>query len=543
MSSKSYDVKNLIRKNDYLQGQKSDWLSYWQDVANFCLPRKAWINTIKISGDQLKFNFLYDSRAILALKKSASGFHSNLTNPASKWFSFRTLDEKFMQSGAIQRYFKDVDDTQYNVINQSNFNETMLEYYTDDLCFGSTCISTEDDHKTNVRYTSIPIEQINVELDDRGELLAIYRNFKYTANQCVLRFGEKDISPEMKDALKDDKGYQKFDILHYVGPRHIRDASKKDNINMEYQSCWIAKKECHELKESGFNSNPYDFERFWVHSDDIFGYSPAMDVLASIKLANAQKRTIIRRAMKDSDQATMAPARFWLAPLNQNPGAMNYYDKTKFTPQDFAPIQTGGNPQLAVEMMEVEQGLIDQGFFLPLFESMANVTKQMTVPEVQKRISDNLGLIGPVVGRMTKGIARSQLRTYELLNKRGMFPPPPQEIQGQELNLNFLSPLAKAQRSSEMNGLMTWLGLMGQMSQMKPDVLDKVDIDRVADGAADLLGVDPSYIREQKVVDAIRQKNMQLKQQQMQLQMAGAASDVAKNAAVAAKDHAEAAQR
>lgn len=539
----SKDIKQLILKNNYLQGQKGDWLSYWQDVANFCLPRKAWITTIKIYGEQLKFNFLYDSRAILALKKSAAGFHSNLTNPASKWFSFRTLNEKYMQSGSVQRYFKDVDDIQYNIINNTNFNETMMEYYTDDLCFGSTCLLTEEDHKTEVRYTSVPIEQVNVELDERGEMLSIYRNFKYTANQCALKFGENNLSKSMQDALKDDKGYQKFDIIHYVGPRYLRDVSKEDNVNMEYRSCWIAVKEEHSLGESGFISNPYDFERFWIHSDDVYGYSPAMDALASIKLANAQKRTIIRRAMKDSDQATMAPARFWLAPLNQNPAAMNYYDSTKFNRDHFQPIPTGGNPQLAVEMMTVEQNLIDQAFFVPLFESLANVTKQMTVPEVQKRISENLSLIGPVVGRMIKGISRSQLRTFEILNRRLLFPQPPKEIQGQDLNLVFLSPLAKAQRSSEMNGLMTLLSLVQGMVGIIPDIKDKIDGDRVVDGAADLLGVDPSYIREQSKVDEIRFKNNQLKQKMMQMQMAGQVAEVADKSSKAKKQNAEASVR
>lgn len=534
------DVKQIIKRNDYLQGQKGDWLSYWQDVANFCLPRKAWITTIKYYGEQLKFNFLYDSRAILALKKSASGFHSNLTNPASKWFSFRTLNDKYMQSGNVQRYFKDVDDTQYSIINQSNYNETMLEYYTDDLCFGSTCILTEEDHKTHVRYTSVPIEQINIELDERGDLLNIYRNFKYTADQCLIKFGEKNITPEMRDALKDDKGYQKFEVIHFVGPRDVRDVSKKDNVNMAYRSCWVAKKEAQSLAEGGFTSNPYEFERFWVHSDDVFGYSPAMDVLASVKLANIQKRTVLRRAMKDSDQATMAPARFWLAPFNQNPNAMNYYDATKYKPDAFQTIPTGGQPQLAVEMMQLEQQLIDQGFYLPLFESLANVTKQMTVPEVQKRVAENLALIGPVVGRMIKGISKSQIRTYEILQRRLLFPPVPKEIADQDLNLVFLSPLAKAQRSSEMNGLMTWLGLMGQIASLKPDIMDKVDTDRIADGSADLLSVDPSYVRDQKVVDQIRAKNMQVKQQMMQLQMADKVAGVAKTGAEAGKAHAEA---
>lgn len=534
----SQDIKQIVLRNTYLQGQRGDWLSYWQDVANFCLPRKAWITTIKIYGEQLKFNYLYDSRAILALKESAAGFHSNLTNPASKWFDFRTLDDKYMQSGENQRYFRECSQIQYGVLNEANFNETMPEYYTDNLCFGSACVATEEDHKTHVRYTSIPVEQINIELDDRQELSALFRNFKFTADQCVIKF-KGNISPEMKDCIKDGKGYQKFDVIHYVGPRHIRDVSKQDNVNMPYRSVWIACKEEYVLCEGGFTSNPYEFSRFWVHSMDVFGYSPAMDVLASIKLANAQKRTLIRRAMKDADQATAMPSRFFLGRFSQNPAAMNYYDKTKFSKEDFFTIPTGGNTELSVQMMEMEQQLIDRGFFLNLFQALTNVTKDMNVPETQKRISESLGLIGPVVGRMTKGIANIQLRTFEILDRRRLFPVPPKELQDQDMKVIFLSPLAKSQRASELQGLASWLQLIGGMQKMIPDIIDNVDGDKIADGSADLYNVDPIYVREKNKVDEIRKKTAQVKQQQMQLQQAQQVADTAHTGAQAKKAHAE----
>ncbi len=536
----SNDIIQLIQRNKYLQAQRGDWLSYWQDIANFCLPRKAWITTIKIYGEQLKFNYLYDSRAILALKESAAGFHSNLTNPASKWFDFRTLDDKYMQSGVNQRYFRDCSNIQYGVNNNSNFNETMLEYYTDDLCFGSTCIATEEDHKTHVRYTSIPIEQINVELDERGELYALYRNFKFTADQCVLKFGKNNISGEMQDAIKDGKGYQKFDILHYVGPRHARDVAKEDDINMSYRSIWMVPKEEHKLKEGGFKSNPYEFSRFWVHSDDSYGYSPCMDVLASIKLANAQKRTIIRRSMKDADQASASPARFWIGRLNQNPSAMNYYDKTKYHKDDYFTLPTGGNSNLSVEMMQMEQELIDRGLFLTLFKALSNVTKDMNVPEVQKRIAESLGLIGPVVGRMTKGISNSQLRAFEILDSRGLFPEPPKELQNLDMKMIFLSPLAKAQRASELQGLSSWLSLLGGVAQLIPDIMDNVDADRIADGSADLFNVDPTYVREKNKVEQIRAKVAAAKQQQAQMMQAQQIAETANKAMGAKKQHAEA---
>lgn len=536
----SYDLKVIISNNKDLTAKKGDWLSYWQDVTNFCLPRKAWITTMKIYGQQLKFNYLYDSRAILALKKSAAGFHSNLTNPSSKWFNFRTLDERFMQYGNIQKYFKEIDDIQYAVLNGSNFNQTALEYYTDDLCFGSTCIMTEEDYKEHVRYTSIPIEQINVELDERGELYALYRNFKWTATQCKLKFGEKNLSKMILDALKDNKGNEKFDVMNYVCPRDKRDVSKKDNVNMQYMSIWIVPEEEHKLSESGFTSNPYEFERFWVHSGDIYGYSPAMDVLASIKLVNAQKRTLIRRAMKDADQSTAQPSRFWLGRLNQNPAAMNYYDKTKFTKEDFFTIPTGGNVQLPIEMMQMEQNMIDEGFYLNLFQVLSGVKKELNVPETRQRIAESLALVGPVVGRMVKGIAGSQLRTYDILDRRLLFPPPPKEIQGQNLNVVFISPLAKAQRTSEIQGLMSWLQLIQGVAGFVPDIADNVDTDRIASSSADLFSVDPTFVREKNMVDQLRAKRMAIQQQQLQIQQAFQVADVAKTGAEAHKAHAQA---
>ena len=211
----SADVKNLVLKSKYLEGKDGNKLSYYQDVANFCLPRKAWITSIKFDGDQLKFNYLYDSRAILALKESACGFLSKLTSPVTKWFDFRTLNPKIMQGGNVQKHFKEVSDIQYGVINDSNWNETILENYTDDLCFGTSPILTEEDYKEHVRYTAIPVEQSSFERDDRGEVCGLFRRFEYTALQCQFRW-PNNLHQDIKDALKDDKPYQKFKILQIM---------------------------------------------------------------------------------------------------------------------------------------------------------------------------------------------------------------------------------------------------------------------------------------------------------------------------------------
>lgn len=533
------DSEKLVFKSNYLQGQDGDKLSYYQDVSNFCLPRKAWITTIKFYGEQLKFNYLYDVRAILAVKESACGFLSKLTSPVTKWFDFRTLNPKYMQGGKVQKYFKEVSDTQYGIINDSNWNETILENYTDDLVFGTSPILTEEDHKEHVRYNSIPVEQVSFERDDRGEVCGVFRRFKYTALQISMRW-PKRIPQMVQDAIKDQKYYDKFDIIHYVGERHDRDVSKMDSVNMEYRSVWIFKKDAFKLSESGFTSNPYAVMEFWRQCGDDMAYSPAMDVLAAIKLVNAQKRTIIRRAMKDADQASASPARFWLGRFNQNPAAMNYYDKTKYTKEDYFNIPTGGDPKLSVEMMQEEQNIIDRGFFLTLFKAMTMISKDMNVPETQQRISESIELIAPVVGRMTKTIGKSQLRTYEILNNRLMLPPPPKEIQGQDLGVLFLSPLARLQRASALNGVMSWLQVVKVVQGLVPDVVVGIDGDRIVNSSADLLNVDPSFVKEQQKIDEIRKKIMAVKQQQAQMAQAQQGAEIAHTVAGAKKQHAEA---
>ena len=77
------NVKEIILDNKFLRNQNSNHRSYMQDLADFIQPRKAWITSIRTKGEQLKFNFLYDSTAIRALRNMASGFNSNLTNQSS----------------------------------------------------------------------------------------------------------------------------------------------------------------------------------------------------------------------------------------------------------------------------------------------------------------------------------------------------------------------------------------------------------------------------------------------------------------------------
>jgi hypothetical protein len=99
----------------------------------------------------------------------------------------------------------------------------------------------------------------------------------------------------------------------------------------------------------------------------------------------------------------------------------------------------------------------------------------------------------------------------------GIVPPPPQELQGMQLNVEFVSMLAQAQRAIATNSVDRFVSSLGMVAQMKPDVLDKLDADNWADAYSDMLGIDPNLVVTGQKVALIRQQRAQQQAQQQQM--------------------------
>ena len=532
-------VEKIVADNNYLHGQNGDWLSYWEDLGSFCLPRRAWIQSPRSKGERLKFNFLYNSEAIKDAKVCASGFHSRITNPSSIWFTMQTRDTGLMDSREARDWFSQVQKKIYSVLNASNFDNAIQEFYMSSSVFGTGVILIQKDYRMKVRYTFIPIEQLNLAENCYEEVDQVYRNFRFTASQAIALWRDK-AGKSVKETYS-RKPYEEMEFLHYVGPREIRDYGKDDFKNMEFESIWIAKKDSHLIDELGFKENPYVSGRFWKDSNEVFGFSPAMDVFADVKTINAQSRTALRRAMKETDPPVQIPERGYIMPLNFNPGAITYR-KAGVNADALAAIGVGqGNFQITQEMMNMTIQAIKDGFYVGLFQALGDVTKEMTVPEVQKRIADSMSLLGPAVGRHTTEVLTPLLtRTFNILYEMGEFPPIPAILQGREMDFVYLGELVKAQKQSEINPIQSFLSLVGGIAQTKPEVVDKIDTDATVDIIAKILTVDPRLIRDEKQVADIRAARAKAQQEANQLAQAHVLSEAGKNAADAQHSSAKA---
>jgi hypothetical protein len=329
------------------------------------------------------------------------------------------------------------------------------------------------------------------------------------------------------DAITDKKPFAMFDFLHCVRKRHIRDVSKKDALNMPYESVWINVKEKHKILESGFEEMPYISEVFYKDPEDPNGFSPTMDVYPEIKLVNAMQRTIIRAGMKQADPPMVMPNRGFVLPLNFNPAGMNYR-KAGTNNDDIQTLPTGnGKMAITDAMIEKVQARIEAGMFVPLFRALQDITKQMTIPEIQQRVADSMGILAPVIGRATNGnLSPMIIRLFNMLARKGKLPAPPAALLDQGYTPIYLSPLAKAQKQSEINDHLAFLGDAQAIGGIIPSVLHNIDEDKTLRLLHQMRGLNPDILRPEEVVK--RNRALEAEQQQLMasLEAGGEMADI-----------------
>lgn len=531
-------ITELVRLVGELKSQASAQASYWQETADFCLLRKAWVTMPKTAGQRLNFHKLFDSEAMNDLQTMASGFSSNLTNPATKWFMLATRDRALMKSKDVKVWFKIAEDEIFSTLASTNFDTSIQEFFVDSGCFGTGGIFTEEDPIKRVMFGNLPLATLLIVEDSKGRVVEVYRVYDLTAGQAWGEWG-KAAGQKVLDLINKNKFEEKVTIIHATFPREKRIAGKFDSLNMPFASIWLEKSQEHVIKESGFMEFPFAIGRFYKLAGEPWGFSPAMLALADVKMLMVQKKTILRAAQKIVDPPAVLPSKGFLLPFNLNPSGMNYRQPGT-SADDYKAIETRANIPIGREMINDTKKDIQRAFFVPLFQAFQDITKQMTVPEVQRRINENMVLLGPVVGRFQQEVLGPIIeRVFSILLRQGILPAPPAAIRGQELDIVYVSQLARAQRQDEIVSLENSLVLARAVGELKPGIFDKINEDKIADFIWEINGTNPELLRDDEEVGEIRAQRAEAQEQAAQLEQLQQAATIAKDASQAEKVVAE----
>jgi hypothetical protein len=226
-------------------------------------------------------------------------------------------------------------------------------------------------------------------------------------------------------------------------------------------------------------------------------------------------KTIIQAAQKMIDPPLLVPDDGFLLPIRTQPGGLNFYRSG--SRDTITPLQTGANIPIGLNMEEQRRLAIRSAFFVD--QLLSGNTPNMTATEVIQRQEERMRVIGPVLGRLMNEMLRPLIdRAFALMLRADMLARPPEILQGIDVDIEYVSPLARAQKSSSVNGVMRALEILMPLSQQLP-VGDHIDPDGLVTYLTDALGVPKKVLKPQSVVDEEREQRAMMQQEQMERQM------------------------
>ena len=329
----------------------------------------------------------------------------------------------------------------------------------------------------------------------------------------MLRFGYDDVTDYIRKVY-DKKPDDEVTMLHAVTPRYERDSSKMDSANMPFASVYICMESKMPISIKGFQEFPYVVPRFLKATGETMGRSPAMVALPDVKMLNLMSKTIIQAAQKQIDPPLLVPDDGFILPIRTNPGGLNFYRAG--SRDTITPLNVGANIPIGLQMEEQRRMAIRSAFYVDQLLSGGNVN--MTATEVVQRQEERMRVIGPVLGRLMNEMLRPLIdRVFGLMLRQEMLAMPPESLQGRDIDIEYVSPLARAQKSTSLNGTIKALEVLLPLAQSFP-VGDHIDPDGLVRHITEALGVPKTTLRSQREVDEARQQRAAQEQEMMERQ-------------------------
>lgn len=527
-----------IRVYDEAKSTRSALEAYWQELVYYILPRKAYITRIKSLGDKLPVD-IYDSTAIMANAYFAAGMQAYMSGPQTKWFTIGLRNRTLLTARHILDYLKDTEDVLYSMINASNFYQEDVESYLGLGSIGTDILYCERDIIEDVRFDCLNIENVIILQDAQGRVNQAYIEYEYSANQAVEKFGINKIGIKVKECYEKSDHNSKFKYLFCIFPREIYDQSKKDARNMPFAALWIDKEHKEVVRESGYKQFPFMCSVFAKAKGSPYGYSPAMNILPDIKMLNEMEHTNILGAQMSILPPLEIPDEAFLRPFNFNPGGKNIKN-AGYPNEHITPINTAANVPLGIDYVKYKQQKVAQAFYNDLFILMESI-RDKTATEVNILNNQRMQLLGSAVGNIMRGKLSPVIeRVYSIAAMNDKLPPLPPELINEEYVIEYISPLARAQKYLELNNLSQAMQIIASFGAVNVEVFDKIDFDELVDYTAEVTNITPKVIRDDSEVEEIRSNRQQQQALQMQMEILKQGTETTKVATAADKDIAEA---
>lgn len=535
MNNAAYDLRNqLTRRIAEMELERSSWIPHWRELSQVLLPRSGRFLLSDRNNGAKRHNSIYDSTATRALRVLGAGLMSGATSPARPWFRLATADKALMKDDSVKMWLSEVTRELLAVFAVSNTYRSLHRIYEEMGAFGVGATIIMDDFQSVMHHHTLTVGEYSLAANWRGDVDTLSRTFETSVENVVREFGYDKCSGFVKNNYDRGNYGVWVPVCHIIEPRHERDVTKRDSKNMPFRSVYFEQGSSadHMLRESGMKQFRALTPRWDVTGYDVYSAAcPGIDSLGDIKQLQHQqlkKGTAIDYQVEPPIQL---PTMYRDQPQKRLPGGEYYVDATGPGMGIRSAWEVNLNLQALREDIVDVRARINEGFYKDLFlmlSSQAALQGKLTATQVAEIHEEKLLMLGPTTERLHNELLQKMVDMgFERLVEIGKLPPIPEALNGVDLNIEFVSILAQAQRAVATNSVDRFVVNLGQVATFKPGVLDKFNEDEWADAYADMLGVDPSLIVPDDQVALIRKQKAQAAQAQQQAAMMNQAADTA----------------
>ena len=540
-------IRYFEERKGALKTERQSFIPHYKDLSQFINVRRGRFTLTDRNKGNPRYSNIINSRATQAHRIAVAGLFAGIMSPSRPWHQFRIVeDPELIEFGPVKQWIHDVVEDQREIFNRTNLYNMSPIMFGELLTFGTGCMTHVDDFNTLARFYTHTVGSYMLAQNEKFIVDTLVREYEMTTDQLVSEFGEK-VSQGVKTAFDAGNYETWWPVVQFIEPSPNRDGSRFSrnskawrSVKYEPQNVQRAQNDKRFLSEKGFSRFPAYTPRWEVTGEDIYATnSPGMVALGDIKGLQLEERRKAQGIDKMVNPPLTGPSTLKGMNIEGVPGGITLYDtgggEAKLEPL----YRVEPKVQELVADIERVERRIDEAFYVNLFLAISNMEgiQPKNELELSQRNAERLLQLGPVLERLQGEDFLESLinRIFEQQVEAGILLPPPPELEGMTLKVEFISSIASAQKAVAVGAIDDTAAYVSGLVQAGfVDAGDKFDADQSIDKRAELIGTPPSLIVPDDQVAEIRKARREAEAEALQVQQqmeavkvgAGAIKDV-----------------
>jgi len=472
------NATDIVQSYAAARSKRSLWEGVWRDCYAYALPHSDAFQARSTT------NQIFDGTALDAVDQLASSLLANLTPPWSMWFGLKPGPELSpAEAESLAPALEGAARVMQAHFDRSNFAVEMHQACLDLVTAGTGTLLFEESapgQMSAFKFSALPLSTVTLEEGaGTGRLERVFRETQMTLASLRVRFPKASLPASVAKEKDDTKT---FTVIESAIP-------DGDKPFVQYSVVLAGESDHAVLVDAQIPVSPFIAFRWAKAPGDVYGRSPVMKALPDIKTANKVVELILKNASiavtgiwQADDDGVLNPATIQLTPGTIIPKAVGS--------QGLKPLEMPGRFDVSQLVLDDLRARIRHALLIDRLGQIGE--RRMTATEVLERSGEMALLLGATYGRLQSELLTPLIqRGWAILRRRGEVPDV--SIDGRTVQLDYRSPLARAQGQRGVQNTINWITTALAMG---PEAAAAVDLAASARFIGEALGVPSDLIRK-----------------------------------------------